>query len=351
MEDSTLQIAEVAVQKLYDSELPLTPELYEVFYAYAVGDNSSLVQTVDHALARRDDSQTLKRELLEIKAQFISPNDVESRIGDLGWLLDEKIDNTSAALGAAINFTGTCVQDFGRAVDMIRVIRRREELTAALSELTRAIDKMKATETELRARLGGSHDEIRELRRNLDLLCRESQNDPVTRLTGRKMFESLLARTADRSGRDLPSLSLVVCGVDDFKTFNRFFGHSLGDKILRLIAGVLQSAFGEQGIVARLGGDVFAAALPSMGVEQARGLAEDCRRMLSSRDILDRSTGRNLGRVTMSFGVTHMGERDTIKSLLGRGKAYLDEAKKTGRNRVVCEADVNARHGEMRPRH
>ena len=54
---------------------------------------------------------------------------------------------------------------------------------------------------------------------------------------------------------------------------------------------------------------------------------------------MKRSTGQNLGRVTISVGVATARNGDTVQSLIARADGCLYAAKRNGRNRVICETD------------
>jgi diguanylate cyclase len=57
------------------------------------------------------------------------------------------------------------------------------------------------------------------------------------------------------------------------------------------------------------------------------------------KELMKRSTGEHLGRITVSIGVALFRAGDTAQSLIGRADAGLYAAKRNGRNRVICEAD------------
>ena len=60
---------------------------------------------------------------------------------------------------------------------------------------------------------------------------------------------------------------------------------------------------------------------------------------MMTKELMKRSTGEYLGRVTVSIGVATMHKSDTIQSLIERTDACLYAAKRHGRNRVMCETD------------
>ena len=58
---------------------------------------------------------------------------------------------------------------------------------------------------------------------------------------------------------------------------------------------------------------------------------------------MKRSTGENLGRMTISIGVATLRKADTGQSLIERADTCLYAAKRHGRNRVICETDPRSR--------
>jgi diguanylate cyclase len=64
-----------------------------------------------------------------------------------------------------------------------------------------------------------------------------------------------------------------------------------------------------------------------------------------SKELMKRSTGEHLGRVTISIGVATLRKGDTPQALIGRADACLYAAKRSGRNRVICESDPEVSGG------
>ena len=94
-----------------------------------------------------------------------------------------------------------------------------------------------------------------------------------------------------------------------------------------------------QDIASRYGGEEFAVILPSTALRQAITVADHIRRAVMTKELMKRSTGEHLGRVTISIGVAHYHKGDTGQAFIERADACLYAAKRTGRNRVICETD------------
>jgi diguanylate cyclase len=66
------------------------------------------------------------------------------------------------------------------------------------------------------------------------------------------------------------------------------------------------------------------------------------------KELMKRSTGAHLGRITISIGVAQLRQGDTVASLIERADACLYAAKRAGRNRVICETDPEVMPGAAR---
>jgi diguanylate cyclase len=102
-----------------------------------------------------------------------------------------------------------------------------------------------------------------------------------------------------------------------------------------------------QDVAARYGGEEFAVVLPRTALKQAMTVADHIRRAVMGKELMKRSTGEHLGRITISIGVAALRADDTTQSLIGRADVGLYAAKRNGRNRVICEADPEVARAAM----
>src|SRR4029079_7950598 len=240
-----------------------------------------------------------------------------------------------AAAGSASNYTETLTRDS----DRLGVTKDREGLRAIVQSLVSTANDMKEDNQTLEQRLNASRDEINELQENLAVVRAESLTDPRTGLANRKRFDSQLVTAMAESTERSEALSLVMVDIDHFKSFNDTWGHLTGDQVLRLVAMSLKQNVKGQDLATRYGGEEFAVVLPNTVLRSALTVADHIRRAVMSKQLLRRSTGQNLGRVTISLGVATMHQDDTPQSLIPRADACLYAAKRSGRNRVICETD------------
>jgi len=128
-------------------------------------------------------------------------------------------------------------------------------------------------------------------------------------------------------------VSLAMVDIDFFKKFNDTYGHQVGDRVLRSVAGVLHDAVRNMDIVARYGGEEFALVFPETQKKDAMFIAERLRRAVSEIPISE-ETGDD-AKITISLGVaTFPGDAEDMRELVNRADVALYEAKNSGRNRV-----------------
>ena len=161
---------------------------------------------------------------------------------------------------------------------------------------------------------------------------RQATTDSLTGLLNRRQFHVLAEQEIRRHKRFPHSLTLLMIDVDHFKRINDSHGHAAGDAVLRAVAGLIKEALRESDIVARLGGEEFAALLLSADEAKACEIAERmraaCERTVLAVD------GADI-RATISIGVSEWRlDEHTLDDTLRRADRALYNAKHGGRNRV-----------------
>ncbi len=110
---------------------------------------------------------------------------------------------------------------------------------------------------------------VSETRSHLKQESFAAMHDPLTRLANRRGFIEEATKEVERSRRKGRSLAVVFLDLDNFKTLNDTLGHDAGDNALLATAIALEGALRSTDIVARMGGDEFAAVLTEITYEDA----------------------------------------------------------------------------------
>jgi diguanylate cyclase (GGDEF)-like protein len=98
-----------------------------------------------------------------------------------------------------------------------------------------------------------------ERHRLLTALRSLSLMDDLTNLYNRRGFTDLGSQYLELARRSDREITLVFLDLDRFKTINDSLGHHVGDRALRRVAEILRTTFRRSDIIARMGGDEFAA--------------------------------------------------------------------------------------------
>jgi diguanylate cyclase (GGDEF)-like protein len=81
--------------------------------------------------------------------------------------------------------------------------------------------------------------------------------DALTGLPNRRHFEEWLEQSERGAVAGGHRLALIFCDLDHFKKINDTLGHEAGDDALRLVAKRMREVVGDDGCLARVGGDEF----------------------------------------------------------------------------------------------
>lgn len=175
--------------------------------------------------------------------------------------------------------------------------------------------------------------ELRGLNRELTRMTRV---DPLTGLANRRGFDEALERAEIRCRRTGEALAVMMIDIDYFKVLNDSFGHQGGDAALQAIGSVLlQAVVRKDDVIARFGGEEFAAILTGSDISGAQRVAERIRLALSKAAIPHPRTGS----LTVSIGITaRPGETLDAERMIAEADAALYEAKRRGRDTVVTHA-------------
>lgn len=167
-------------------------------------------------------------------------------------------------------------------------------------------------------------------------LQRLATSDGLTQLANRRRFDEYLEFEWRQLARKQEPLSLILCDVDFFKSYNDTYGHQAGDDCLRLVAAAIRDA-GQRtaDLVARYGGEEFALVLPHTDVKGAACVAEEVRSKVNNLQIAH--SGSQVSQyVTVSLGVAStIPQHDrTPAMLIATADKALYQAKAEGRDRM-----------------
>lgn len=229
-----------------------------------------------------------------------------------------------------------------------------------LNRLALALERTIATADRVTLRVGGIPAEKRLAKAFNDAAGTYLQtelratHDRLTGVANRETLLTTLHAEIERATRHYQSLSVAFIDIDRFKAINDMHGHNSGDAVLRQVADLIGGAIRASDVFGRYGGEEFMLILPETTPENAVGLAEKLRSLVSGSPL--RIAGGAEIPVTISIGVAGgTGSQLQLDMVVDRADAAMFAAKSLGRNRTYQfreqDDDAPVRRAPISPDH
>lgn len=179
---------------------------------------------------------------------------------------------------------------------------------------------------------------ILEQKRKLAKLSRElaymASIDQMSGLLNRTSFIHAIRENLHTPKGAATDGSFLFVDIDNFKSLNDRFGHSIGDDAIRSVAEVIKSHCENGNVAGRIGGEEFGLFLPKANKKLALSIAENLRRQV--RKIVVRRDEKQ-ERLSVSIGVSIHKAGQTISTFVQNADEAMYQAKAAGRNKVMFE--------------
>lgn len=207
-----------------------------------------------------------------------------------------------------------------RVLFIAELVTMVSALEAVTAELQRTKRILTIKETELKAVIAQA-DEV-------------SHTDSLTFLPNRRQIIGDLQKEVMFSDRYGTPLTISMLDIDHFKKINDTYGHTVGDEVLRSLAGELRERIRHPDTIGRYGGEEFLIVLPHSTLKAASEQAERLCRHVRSLKI---KSGEQETAVTISIGIAQYKiHKEDWQALLNRADAAMYEAKNRGRDRWIA---------------
>ena len=169
---------------------------------------------------------------------------------------------------------------------------------------------------------------------------KQAHYDDLTGLTNKALFHDRLEQAIHNAERKDEVLAILFIDLDNFKYVNDSMGHSVGDKLLKIIGNKLIESTRKSDTVSRWGGDEFTILLPN--IKRLTGIYKLCDRILNTHLNNIIIEGQEL-HITASIGVALFPQDGTTPDvLIKNADAAMYKSKDLGKNQFhLYKPDMN----------
>jgi len=164
-----------------------------------------------------------------------------------------------------------------------------------------------------------------------------THTDELTGLYNRRFLFEIVERLLSSQAREKKSFAFVMVDVDFFKQFNDYYGHSLGDDVLKKIAQTIKKNLTRGTDYAfRLGGEEFVVLMKNMSKNEVFNHVEKIRQSIHNLHI-EHQGSEISPYLTASFGIEYLipDKESNFDQIYAKADKKLYQAKDEGRNKTV----------------
>ncbi len=254
-----------------------------------------------------------------------SSKNYDKQLKSLNSQIDKQIKELSDSTNSATSLSELQVVIDKKLSVINTSIRKRDDIEQERS------DKLQSALNAMEAKLGGLEQRTDYYRNKwLEEKVRNGI-DTLTSLPNRGAYDNRIQEEYQRWLRQPQPLSIAVIDIDHFKKINDNYGHSVGDKTLKIVANTLKKSLRKTDFLARYGGEEFVVIMVNSDPSKVAGPLESLRKAVEKIPFKVKDTPLN---ITISIGFTAFLAADNVHTAFDRADKALYEAKHTGRNRV-----------------
>ncbi|NVJ51779.1 MAG: GGDEF domain-containing protein [Gammaproteobacteria bacterium] len=314
---------------LRDRQIPARPVAYAVAFEYQAENTPELSRQVDEY----ESDGVLNDEAFEhIFREYVLAKFID--LGSFNKTVTELVNDT----GAAVSEARLQLKDFKQFLQLAKEQLAKlgsDDVADLVRNLSNNTAQTYHAVNALESHLSTVMAEVRVLQKKYTQIQRQARQDQLTGLLNRNALQGEFNQMVEDEG--VESITISVGDIDHFKQFNDNHGHTIGDKVIKLVADTLKSNLKGSDIISRYGGEEFVIILPNTHLNDGMKLMNSIREKIASLGFVNTATNKRIDGITMSFGLSQFESDDNFHSLFDRADKALYRSKQNGRNRVHCE--------------
>lgn len=321
-----------------------TAENYMIWYRDAAGDHPDLSQTLRRLVSRGEafTEETCK----QLYERFFGADKRAEVVDKTCSRLEDSMNSVLAQVASADSSSSSYGDTLSTFQDHLAQTDEIREMSRLVEDVLVETEEMQKSTVELRSALAESTKEIAQLQEHLAKKIHEAETDGLTGIANRRQLEAEFEQAAEEAKESREPLCLLLVDVDHFKQFNDRHGHLIGDQVLKAVAKTLTLCIKGGDVAGRYGGEEFAVILPRTSLQGAMTVGNQIRETVARNRIRIKSSGQDLGKITLSGGCAQCLPGDRFSDVVQRADAALYQAKHAGRNRIQ-QSNIVANQSEI----
>jgi diguanylate cyclase len=330
--ESSKKLIRVVLPLMVKHNIPMTPQNYSVWYAYAAGENGELQKVLDTMIHNREPFTDTKLEMLYKKFVLdLSAIEITKSFQDELLQILHTVLKEMAEINGRTDLYGSLISD---SVGLLSEDKSLQEIKAIVNFIIAESRAVLEFGNTTKNKIQTVTSELQRMQAKFESACIEASTDFLTKVANRKSFNEAIEKLTSEADLSSKGLCLMIVDIDHFKKFNDEHGHLVGDEVLKFVAQKIKNQVKGNDFVARLGGEEFAILLPNTTLEGAKSVAENIL-LFFSQTTLKTVSDKKLGKITVSIGVANFSPGETPEKLIQRADDALYIAKAEGRNRMA----------------
>lgn len=203
-------------------------------------------------------------------------------------------------------------------------------------------EKIRESLNEYQSRLVDVHSSLEEKSQELWAMA---HHDALTGTRNRRAFDEFMQSLPQLLGDHNIGVCFALFDVNHFKAINDSYGHTVGDQVLKVIAGRIKAVLRRNEELFRIGGDEFAVVLTDCDEPSALRIAERCREKIVGYDFTKLGIREPL-RISAGLASARIDDVEDLQTLQWKADVAMYRAKRPGHANVVMFSEELARDSE-----
>jgi len=322
-EKSINELSELTIDFFAVHNILPTPINYSVFYLYHSNENTNLNQKINNKI---DNEQVIDSIFIDdLFHQYVA--NTKKIDNELYLPFENVLTNTLQQIDHQVNNEQEVVTNLSKISTAIEKLDKFKPIQNIINFLVSLITQSKDQRASLSKELQRTSAEVSSLKSKLETSRKDALIDALTGLYNRRGCEERLSEL-----KITDTHSSIVIDIDHFKNINDTFGHSIGDKVIQLIAKIIKKIASDNNISVRYGGEEFVVILVNQSKTIAESIAEKIRLAVTTLKLVQKNTKIQLPPISVSIGIAELNNDHSWDDLFSRADKALYQAKNSGRN-------------------